>query len=158
MGEEKKEAEEEKKQEEKADDEKKQEPKDEAKEDVKMEEDEEDEVEPVITELTDEEKKQWFRPQTIPDIAAIPLSTAFASFCVPNEDEGFEEIAYEWRNEAQAKEYVKNWVATKKKTTRMEGLQPSDWFFSKLGEWQKVIQEWQLKQKEYKQEHSKKAE
>merc|ERR1711879_776262 len=101
--------------------------KEDAKEEAKMEEESEDEPEPVITELDDEEKKKWFKPGTVPDVNAVTLSSSFASFSIPDQDECFEEIAYDWRGEVEAKEYLKNWITTRKKTTRMENLQPSEW-------------------------------
>merc|ERR1712008_587123 len=56
------------------------------------------------------------------------------------------------RTVLHARTTSKKWILAKKLTTRVEDLQPSEWFFSKLTEWQKILQEWQLKQKEFRQD------
>jgi len=52
---------------------------------------------------------------------------------------------------------LKQWVRNRKLTTRIEDLQPSDWFSSKWKEWQKTLQAWHAKQSQHKQIMAKKA-
>eukprot|EP00448_Togula_jolla_P013591 CAMPEP_0170587024 /NCGR_PEP_ID=MMETSP0224-20130122/10062_1 /TAXON_ID=285029 /ORGANISM="Togula jolla, Strain CCCM 725" /LENGTH=887 /DNA_ID=CAMNT_0010910619 /DNA_START=32 /DNA_END=2692 /DNA_ORIENTATION=- len=106
--------------------------------------------EPPKAELTEAEKKQWFKAQALSDLTGPTLASSFVHFSVPETDEGFSEIQYEWQGEEESKAYLRKWVLQKKLTTRVEDLQPSDRFFTRLQEWQKVLQEWQMKQKEYK--------
>jgi len=95
---------------------------------------------PPKVELTEEEEKMWFRPQPgAPDLTSTVLSQSFAYFTIPEKDEGFDAIRYEWQNEETSKEYLRKWVLEKKLTSRMEDLQPSQWFKDKLAEWQKNI-------------------
>merc|ERR1712232_1385052 len=122
--------------------------------DEKDEEDEEFlEPEPTTVQLTDEEKKQWFKKQEgTNDLANATFLANFGKFSIPDKEEGFTEVTFEWQKEAAAKEYLNNWVKQRKLTTRVEDLQPSEWFFSRLSDWQRSLQEWQLKQKDYKQD------
>merc|ERR1712032_1361509 len=120
-------------------------------EDVKKEEVEEDKG-PPQAELSEEELKIHFKPQAIPDLTEQVLAESFASFSLPEESDGFAEIRYAWEDQAACKNYVRKWILAKKLTTRVEDLQPSEWFFTKLSDWQKILQEWQLTQKEFRQD------
>lgn len=139
------------KQDEKKEEDGKQEGQDEKKEDGN-DEDGEEEEEPPVAELTPEEKALCFKPQAVTDLSSAAMSASFDQFTLPGPDEGFHEARYEWQSEATAKEYLRSWVLQKKMTTRVEDIQPSEWFFGRLAEWQKMLQEWQLKQKEFKQD------
>merc|ERR1712194_535063 len=121
-------------------------------EDVVME----DENPPTV-ELTAEEKKQWFRKPLIPDISNLQLATSFGKFCVPEKTEGLDDIKFEWQKEDKCKEYLKNWIRDRKSTTRIEDLQPSDWFGAKFKDWQKTLQLWRSKENTHKQSIAKKA-
>eukprot|EP00418_Pyrodinium_bahamense_P097688 CAMPEP_0179046642 /NCGR_PEP_ID=MMETSP0796-20121207/18791_1 /TAXON_ID=73915 /ORGANISM="Pyrodinium bahamense, Strain pbaha01" /LENGTH=939 /DNA_ID=CAMNT_0020743071 /DNA_START=42 /DNA_END=2858 /DNA_ORIENTATION=- len=115
-----------------------------------------EEEEPPKAELTDEESKTWFKPLPVCDVAPSIMNASFANFTIPDLDEGFDAIHFEWQDESTSKAYLRKWVLEKKRTTKVEDLHPSEWFFSKLAEWQKVLQEWQLKQKEFRQDPSRK--
>merc|ERR1712060_320565 len=141
--------------EEKKDDEKKEEePKDAEKKD------EEDDVEEVAeepidetppkVELTAEEKKLWFAKSTTPDLPPFVLNTSLPKFTVPEKDEGFDEIRYDWSKNGKARDYMKNWVLEKKLITRVENLVPGQWFHTKQREWQKVFGQYQAKQNEWR--------
>merc|ERR1712129_429354 len=134
-------AEEEKKVEEKPAEEKKDEEK--AAEEEKKEE--EVSAEPPIAELTDEEKKLWFRPKSPTDLSDDVLNTAFGDFSVPEKSEGFDEVIFDWQAEAGAKKYLKTWVLDRKRISRVENLKPSQWFNDKLKEWQTQFAEFQAK-------------
>merc|ERR1712113_452677 len=72
---------------------------------------------PPKVELTEEEEKMWFRPQPgAPDLTSTVLSQSFAYFTIPEKDEGFDDIRYEWQNEDTSKEYLRKWVLEKKLT------------------------------------------
>jgi len=127
----------------------------EPKEDVKMEEvkeEPEEETEAPKAELDEEESKLWFLPRPVTDLDAATFNSTFTEFSLPEKDEDFHEIRYEWHNETETKEYMKSWMQAKKITTRVEELNPSEWFVQKLAEWQKVNQEWQLNQKQFCQD------
>merc|ERR1740121_737261 len=101
-------------------------------------------------ELTEEEQKQWFRKSTNPDISSAVLARTYASFTLPGEDEGFDEIRYEWQAEQPCKALLRDFVLENKRTQRVEDLQVSDWFKEHLSKWQKVLQDWRNKEREYK--------
>jgi len=122
----------------------------EAEEEKKDEEMEEEETEPPKAELSDEEKKLWFRAKATPDLTPVVLNQSFGQFTVPEKSEGFTEIKYEWQNAAKSKEYLRKWVVERKQTSRIEDLQPSKWFVDKYAEWQKSSKEWVAKQKTFK--------
>jgi len=139
----------------------KDEAKEEAKEEEKKEEEEEKKEEnPPTVELTEEEQKMWFRPVIAggtPDLLGPVLNQSFSQFSIPAKDEGFEVIRFEWQNDNKSREYLKDWVQERKRTSRIEDLQPGEWFEEKLKEWLKIFPELQAKQKEYKNSAAKKA-
>lgn len=110
---------------------------------------EEDEPRPVAT-LTDEEKLQWFPKKRTPDIQPLTLSRCFARFSLPEKEEGFDEVRYAWSQAGPSKDYLKAWILKQKITTKVEDLQPSEWFRSKWMEWLKVLQTWHTRQNDYK--------
>jgi len=128
-----------------------------AAEDEKNEEEEEKEEEPPAAELTEEEKRTWYSSSGTSDMAAVTLNTSFANFDLPTVDEGFSEIRYDWLDESAAKDYLAKWKRDRKLTTRVEDIQPSQWFSKKFEEWTKAVQEWQQKQKTYTKDPEKKA-
>lgn len=162
-GEEAEDAEEETKEEEKeeAKEEEKVETKEEEKEEEKKEEEEEEEeeTEPPPVELTEEDKKVCFRPAVVKDLTDTVLSQAFGKFTIPTDDEGFNELKFEWQSATAANKYLRDWVLERKKTSKMEDLKPSDWFKSKHDHFLKSVKEWQDKQKPFqkKAEAAKKA-
>jgi len=118
----------------------------------KKEEDEKVEVEEeeVNVELTDEEKKLVFRNRPLPDVLAVELAKAFTKFSLPAQDEGFDDVRFEWQAAAAASEYLREWVLKRKATQRVEDLQPGKWFRDAWGEWQKTLLDWKKKQTEWK--------
>lgn len=128
-------------------------------EDEKTEEEpEEPEEEPPKAELTAEEKKQWFRQTSVPDLSAYALGTTFMKFTIPDkEEEAFDEVRYDWAKGEKCKEYLRQWIRDRKLTIRVEDLQPSEWFNTKWKEWQKTLQVWHSKQNQYKAAMTKKA-
>lgn len=145
--------------------EKKEEVKEEAKEEAKEESEEsEEEVEmeeeapePPVVELSEEEKKLVFKPCTIPDVTATSLSGNFAKYTLPEKDDGFDEIKYEWANASKAAEHLSAWRQERKVTARMEDLQPSEWFDGKQKEWAKFLQACKQRQNDYKNAVAKRA-
>jgi len=100
--------------------------------------------------LTEEEKALWFRKPTVPDLVPKELSKAFPIFSIPTSDEGFDEVRYIWKGEAESAEYLKTWIAERKLTERVEDLQPGRWFSEKHGERQRIFQDWRRKQSDHK--------
>lgn len=128
----------------------------ETKEEPKEEEEEEEEVdelgeEPPKVELTDEEKNVLFRPKIgHGDLAPAIMSKFFADFSLPEKAEGFDEIIFEWANASQSKEHLRKWILETKQNSKIEDLQPSQYFKDKLAAWQKQYTEWQGKQAKFK--------
>merc|ERR1712151_501819 len=123
----------------------KKEEKEETKEEEKAEE--ESDAEPEKAELTEEESKMWFAKGALSDLSTTVLEKHFGEFSIPSKSEGFDEIKYEWQKEKPSKEYLRNWVLERKRTSRIDSLQPSQWFNEQQAEFTKKIAEWQAKQK-----------
>jgi len=144
---------------------KEEEPKDEVKEE-EAEEDESEQEEPEDPEeprpevsLSEEESRMWFgRPAAlgIKDLTAEVAAKAFKSFCLPAEDEGFDDLQYEWQPEKESSEYLHKWVLQQKLMARIEDILPGSWFKDNHGEWIKTLAKWQAKQREYKTSAAKK--
>jgi len=144
----------------------KEEEKKEVKEEEKEEKEEKDEAmgdsddeSPPQVELTEEESKQWFAAiDGVEDLTAAALGQSFVRFSLPHKEEGFDEIVYEWDGPEASAEYLREKVIEKKRTTRIEELQPGKWFKEKHKQWTKVFAEWQAKQKAWKNTDAAKAE
>jgi len=99
-----------------------------------------------------------FMKTPLPDISAKVLDKCYGEFGLPTKTEGFDEIKYEWQKEKASTEYLRNWVLERKRTSRIDTLQPSEWFKTKHAEFTKKIGEWQAKQKTVKATSKKKTE
>merc|ERR1712190_171708 len=108
----------------KAEEEEKNDVEDESEDEKDESEDEKDEDPPKVK-LTDDEKKVWFKTSTVPDLSPFNLSMSFPKFCLPDSDEGFDEITYAWHKEKKAQEFLKSWILERKRTTRVEDITPS---------------------------------
>jgi len=122
-------------------------------EDEKMEEVAE---EPPV-ELTEEEKKLWFRKLAQADLTDKALTASFARFSLPTKEEGFDGIDFAWASEAAATSFLKDYVLQKKLTSRAEDIKPGDGFKEAWTKWQKTLQEWRKKQAEWKDPAKRKA-
>jgi len=125
------------------------EPEEEEEEPVEMEEPEPQEpmeTDPPKVALTPEEKKSSFPKQAVPDLTLYNLNTCFTKFSLVDKDEGFTEIKYEWGDAAKAKAHLKSWIQDLKLTSRIEDLNPGEWFANKTKDWAKVMQTWRNKQ------------
>jgi len=152
---------EEKKEEEKKEEEKKEEEKEEEESEEEAEEEAAEEPmdeDPPKVELTDEEKKQVFRSRPCKDLTDFVFSTSFTKFSLPEADEGFGEIKYEWTKTAsKAKSFLTEYKLDRKLNTRIEDLSPGAWFLAEHKKWQVALQSWQTKLNEYKAAKAKKA-
>jgi len=117
--------------------------------------DEADEVPPTVT-LTDEEKKTYFVKHMVPDLAPHVLAAAFAGFTLPVKDEGFDQVRFDWLQEAKAAKHVNEWILSRKITTRIEDIQPSEWFKLQWGNWQAQLHRWHSKLNDWKDPAKKK--
>ncbi|CAE7381523.1 ASPH [Symbiodinium pilosum] len=130
--------------------------KDEVKEekDIKEEEEKEDDGlgdEPPQAELTDEEKKKYFRNrQGLPDLAPTTLRKFLQQFSLPEKSEGWDEIKYAWDQAHSSRDYLRKWVVEAKRTTLIEDPQPSQTFTTKFMAWQKQHLDFQQKQNLWK--------
>ena len=82
-------------------------------EDVKMEE-------PVVVELTEEEKSLSYRTSTVADISDRELTKSFTKFSIPSKEEGFDAISFAWQAEGDCTALLKKWILQKKLTQRAE--------------------------------------
>lgn len=119
-------------------------------EDVQMEE--EPDEEPPTVELTDAEKFDLFHKESnaIPDIQVQLINASFHHFTLPEKEEGFDEVRYNWSDAKLCEEHISNWVHERKLTTRIEDLTPSDWFRGKLQDFQRDLSSWHGKHTEVK--------
>jgi len=130
----------------------------EKKEEEKKEE--EEEQEPLLEQavLTEDEEKSWYRKSTTIDIVPAVLNSSFASFALPERDEGFDDVSYDWLEEQKCKEHMKQWMLKSKISTRIEDLRPSDWFQEQWAAWKKTLEEWHTKQNSFNGAAASKAE
>merc|ERR1712232_637425 len=106
--------------------------------------------------LTDEDRRVRFIKKLSPDVQPQEVSSSFAKFCLPDNDEGFDQIVYVWQPEEKCRDEMKQWQLNKKMTERVEDLKPGDWFKGKLDEWKKAVSGWRTKQREFKDPNLKK--
>eukprot|EP00927_Polykrikos_kofoidii_P025584 TRINITY_DN2295_c0_g1_i1.p1 TRINITY_DN2295_c0_g1~~TRINITY_DN2295_c0_g1_i1.p1 ORF type:complete len:987 (+),score=185.05 TRINITY_DN2295_c0_g1_i1:62-2962(+) len=110
-----------------------------------QQDDVEDSLEEVVkkavdaVQLTEEEEKLWFYQSKVKDLSTRELGRQFANFSIPTEEEGFDEIRFVWQQRSECEDYLKQWIAEKKLTQRVEDLQPGDWFKRKWSEWQDFV-------------------
>jgi len=141
---------------------KKEEVKDEVKEeetkDEEMKEEEDNEPPPTV-ELTEEEKAEVFKKGAtdVTDLTSATLEKYYGKFTVPDTTEGFDEMRFEWDGQAESTDYLRKWVIDRKANSRMDDLQPSDWFKEKHHEWLKLFAGWQASQKKYNVSPGKRA-
>merc|ERR1712137_1359929 len=131
----------------------KEEAKEEPKEEPKEEEPEEDDdmgTEPPKVELTAEDKKINFRPGFPKDLHDTVLNKFYGEFSIPEKEEGFDEVQFEWQNKSQSTEYLKKWRLEKKLTTTIADLQPGEWFKTTYDEFQKTTEAYKTAQKAFK--------
>merc|ERR1712190_13731 len=128
----------------------KEEIKEEKKEEAKEEDEEDLGTEPPKVELTDEERKTNFLKPKIKDLYDKALSSSFGQFSIPEKSEGFEDITFEWQNAQKSKAYLDTWRLEKKISSKIDGLQPGEWFKTTLAEFQKTVSEYQAKQSDFK--------
>jgi len=116
--------------------------------------DEEPEVEEfdmdVSVELTEEERQMVHPKKSMTDLLPLDLGKCFHRFSIPDVEEGFDNIRYEWANQEASKEYLSSWVLKRKATQRIEDIQPGKFFREKSTEWQKASLEFKKKQMEWK--------
>eukprot|EP00928_Gymnodinium_smaydae_P051303 TRINITY_DN3482_c0_g2_i1.p1 TRINITY_DN3482_c0_g2~~TRINITY_DN3482_c0_g2_i1.p1 ORF type:complete len:884 (-),score=246.83 TRINITY_DN3482_c0_g2_i1:38-2689(-) len=111
-------------------------------EEEKKEEEPETEVQVPEVTLDDEEKKVWYRKSEVPDISPDLLASSYSTFTLPGDDEGFDEVRYAWKPAGEAAERLRAWILARKKTQKVESLQPSQWFKDEHAKWQKAVKEW----------------
>eukprot|EP00437_Effrenium_voratum_P003273 CAMPEP_0181419836 /NCGR_PEP_ID=MMETSP1110-20121109/12278_1 /TAXON_ID=174948 /ORGANISM="Symbiodinium sp., Strain CCMP421" /LENGTH=923 /DNA_ID=CAMNT_0023542863 /DNA_START=46 /DNA_END=2815 /DNA_ORIENTATION=- len=124
--------------------------KEEPKEEGKVEDSKDEPMEEVHVELTEEEKKLWFRRKDVPDLTSKDMSSSYEKFTLPSSEEGCDKVTFLWYKEAQCKEYLQKWVLERKMTQRVEGLQPSDWFRQKHNEWNRMLGSWKRAHQDFK--------
>lgn len=112
--------------------------------------------EPPKVELTAEEKKVWFH-KGIPDLTPYMLSTSFTKYSLPEKDEGFGDIRYEWQKAPKCAEHLKEYKLEKKIMLRMEELVPGEWFRQEADKFQRATSLWHAKMNDWKNLVAKRA-
>merc|ERR1711862_237852 len=77
-------------------------------EEKKPEEEAPEEDKPI--ELTEEEKSQWHRKPLVPDVTKSALQKVFATFSLPGDEEGFDEVRYVWQGAEGSASLFKEWL------------------------------------------------
>eukprot|EP00928_Gymnodinium_smaydae_P079343 TRINITY_DN632_c0_g3_i1.p1 TRINITY_DN632_c0_g3~~TRINITY_DN632_c0_g3_i1.p1 ORF type:complete len:870 (-),score=177.08 TRINITY_DN632_c0_g3_i1:229-2769(-) len=112
----------------------------------------EDYVEPAVS-LDEEEKKQVFRKSQAQDINPDVLARVYAKFTLPDkEEEGFDEIRFSWGSADASSERLRAWILERKRSQKVDSLQPSQWFKDEWSKWQKTVQEWKDSLSKFKKE------
>merc|ERR1712196_209365 len=75
----------------------------------------------------------------------------FTKFSIPTKDEGFHDVRYEWAPGPKCQQYLEEWIKDKKRTTRIENLQPGQWCHEQIIRMKKCLEEWQAKSNEARQ-------
>jgi len=122
------------------------------KDEIKTDDQDEDEAmePPPVAELTAEEQKQWSRLDSIADMDPTTLVESYLDFTLPMQEEGFDEIQYEWLDSAETVEqYLEAWKRKFKSSVRIENLEPSDWFKERVKMWTVNCMIWKRKAEEY---------
>merc|ERR1711870_214674 len=78
------------------------------------------------------------------------MSNSFAKFCFPETSEGFDEVRYAWQPQEACAEYLKTWLTERKLTTRVEDLQPGQWFTSYYDRWNSLYANWKRRHNDWK--------
>merc|ERR1719436_497213 len=85
--------------------------------------------------LTDEEKKLWYRKLDNPDVGEKTLMATFADYSLPEAAEGFDSITYAWQPESSSTSLLKDWVLQKKLTSRADNIVPGASFKEGWTKW-----------------------
>jgi len=104
----------------------------------------------TIVELTEEEKKMWYRPSQTPDVADQATAKCYADFSLPASSEGFDEVTFEWSDKDKAESVLKEWKFAKKLTQKVEDIKPGEAFKEAWAEWSSKIEAWKKQQIEWK--------
>merc|ERR1712224_928946 len=96
------------------------------------------------------EKALKFRKSTVKDMTEKDLSSCFATFCLPEKEEGFDDIKYEWDSSSKSADYLKAWILERKNTQRVDDLKPSSWFRKEWDDWTKHLSDWKRKMQQFK--------
>merc|ERR1711957_884396 len=98
---------------------------------------------PPKVELDADEKKQFFFKHEVKDLTPIVFSSSFSKFTIPEKDEGFDDIKFEWAKDAtKSAEYLKTWVMDKKLNMRVEELVPGAWSQKQMRDWSTATTKW----------------
>jgi len=101
---------------------------------------------PEKAELSEEELQRSFRTRPQYDLSQSALNKNFANFSLPEASEGFSKVVFDWQPAAKATEYLQAWVSELKKKTKIEDLEPGQWFTEKQTQWSKTLEQYQGKQ------------
>jgi len=120
---------------------------------VETEEKKEEETGPgesKALELTEEEQNMWARKSETPDLSQSALAKSFTSFSLPSSEEGFDSVSFHWQPEEACSVELSQFLKKLKLTTRVEDLEPSQWFKEESQKRQKLVAECQKLQAEWK--------
>lgn len=128
------------------------------KEDEKEEEkeDEEDFDADLPVELTEEEQKIVFRKGELPDLSEKVFMQVYAGFGLPEKEEGFDSIDYEWEKASESSDFLRKYILEQKLSLKAEDLKPSDWFKGLHSKWQTFLSDLKKKANDWANPEKKK--
>jgi hypothetical protein len=106
----------------------------------------------LTVELTEEEKKAWFRPAKTSDVHSSIVDASIHEFSLPDATEGFSEIRWGWQDEESCRAHLKDWLKTRKLKVPVDNIQSSEQFVYMLTDWCTKLKDWQAKQSAFKQQ------
>eukprot|EP00435_Cladocopium_sp_Y103_P007352 s1653_g2.t1 len=104
--------------------------------------------EPPVDDLK-EPPEADFLPSSKMEVSDKVLAHELKNFSLPDKAEGFDEIRYEWADEAGAKAGLLQWLREQKARRIVEGLSPGEWFEKKFKDWKEMRRVFQNGQREF---------
>uniref|UniRef100_A0A7S1F936 Uncharacterized protein n=1 Tax=Noctiluca scintillans TaxID=2966 RepID=A0A7S1F936_NOCSC len=111
----------------------------------------------IEVELTEEEKGRWHRKCDLPDVSPAAVAKSFNNFKLPEVEEGFDEVSFPWQPVDVCTKELAGYIHSLKLTTRVEHLQPSEWFKQESLKRSKTLTEWRKLESEWKDPKKKEA-
>lgn len=69
------------------------------------------------------------------DVSEKELGRVYSHFSLPTEEEGFDEIRFEWQDKGAAQDVLRQWIMERKSSLLVDGLKPGPWFQAKMAAW-----------------------
>lgn len=125
---------------------------------VEEAEESEEETAPPEVELTEEDKAIWFVPSDTKDLTEQVFARYLRFFCLPEPDEGFDDIQYEWQGAEKSKEALDQYLSDHKVVTFFEDIVYSPVLKEHYPKWIKQLTEWHAAGKNFAEKQEKGSE